>query len=174
MNKWTRRTFIGAGTIAGGGFLLGVAGFSLAPARHAVVDPAVSGPGQLTTWIRINADGRITVLVPHCDMGQGTLSALGMMAADELDADWAQVDVIEAPGVDTYANGYLARTITGDHVPAVMARGFDYGMYKVADWIGLMVTGGSTGGGAIGVNGSRGVVALTSMPVPWNGGSAAT
>lgn len=144
MNKWTRRTFIGAGTIAGGGFLLGVAGFALAPARHAVVDPAGAGPGQLTTWIRINADGRITILVPHCDMGQGTLSALGMMAADELDADWTQVDVIEAPGVDTYANGYLARTITGDHVPAVMARGFDYGMYKVADWVGLMVTGGST------------------------------
>ena len=34
MRKWTRRAFIGAGTVAGGGFLLGVAGFTFAPSRH--------------------------------------------------------------------------------------------------------------------------------------------
>jgi hypothetical protein len=37
MGKWTRRAFIGAGTLVGGGFVLGVAGVALAPSRHSVV-----------------------------------------------------------------------------------------------------------------------------------------
>ena len=37
MKKWTRRAFIGAGTMAGGGFLLGVAGFTFAPGRHTML-----------------------------------------------------------------------------------------------------------------------------------------
>ncbi|MGC4082383.1 MAG: hypothetical protein QM736_09825 [Vicinamibacterales bacterium] len=51
MNKWTRRTFIGAGTVAGGGFLLGVAGLTFAPGRHALVSADAADKGQLTTWI---------------------------------------------------------------------------------------------------------------------------
>ena len=83
MNKWTRRTFIGAGTIAGGGFLLGVAGFTFAPGRHTLVPADASAHGQLTTWITVSPDGLITVLIPHCEMGQGVPTALAMMAAEE-------------------------------------------------------------------------------------------
>jgi isoquinoline 1-oxidoreductase beta subunit len=155
MKKWTRRAFIGAGTVAGGGFLLGVAGFTFAPGRHSLVSADAAEKGQLTTWIMISPDNVITILVPHCEMGQGTLTALGIMAADELDADWSLVRVQEAPALDEYANGYVVRAFGGGYVPAVLARGVDYSTYKVAEWFGLMVTGGSTAVRSTGEYGMR-------------------
>jgi isoquinoline 1-oxidoreductase beta subunit len=77
-------------------------------------------------------------------MGQGAQTALAMMAAEELDADWTLVRVQEAPAEDAYANGYIVRAMSGNYIPAVLARGVDYGSYKIASWFGLQVTGGST------------------------------
>lgn len=144
MNKWTRRAFIGAGTIAGGGFLVGAAGFTFAPSRHSLVPPGAAARGQLTTWIAIAPDGAVTVLIPHCEMGQGTPTALAMMAAEELEADWDQVRVEEAPALDAYANGYIVRAMTGEYVPAMLGRGIDYSAFKLVEWFGFQVTGGST------------------------------
>ena len=155
MNKWTRRTFIGAGTVAGGGFLLGVAGFTFAPGRHALVSDDAADHGQLTTWITITPDDRITILIPHCEMGQGTPTVLAMMAADELDAAWDLVRVAEAPALDAYANGYVARAVGGEYVPGVLARGVDYASFKLASWFGLQVTGGSTAVRSTGEYGMR-------------------
>ena len=56
MKKWTRRAFIGAGTVAGGGFLLGVAGFTFAPGRHTLVSADAAEKGQLTTWITVTPE----------------------------------------------------------------------------------------------------------------------
>ena len=144
MNKWSRRAFIGAGTVAGGGFLLGVAGFTFAPSRHSLVSADAAAKGQLTTWITITPDNMIDILIPHCEMGQGASTALAMMAAEELEADWSLVRVQEAPAEDAYANGYIIRAMGGGYVPAMLGRGIDYGAYKAMEWIGLMVTGGST------------------------------
>jgi len=144
MNKWTRRAFIGAGTVAGGGFLLGVAGLTFAPSRHSLVSADAAAKGQLTTWITINPDNVINILIPHCEMGQGTPTALAMMAAEELEADWTLVRVQEAPALDEYANGYIIRAFGGGYVPAMMGRGLDYSAYKAMEWFGMMVTGGSS------------------------------
>jgi len=144
VNKWTRRAFIGAGTVTGGGFLLGVAGFTFAPGRHTLVSADAADKGQLTTWITVTPDDLVTILIPHCEMGQGTPTALAMMAAEELEADWSRVRVQEAPALDEYANGYVIRAIGGGYVPAVLGRGVDYGTYKMAEWFGFQVTGGST------------------------------
>jgi isoquinoline 1-oxidoreductase subunit beta len=144
VNRWTRRAFIGAGTVAGGGFLIGAAGFTFAPGRHSLVSADGASRGQLTTWITISPDNIVTILIPHCEMGQGTHTALAMMAADELDADWSLVRVQEAPALDAYANGYIVRAAGGQYVPAMLGRGVDYGAYRVAEWFGFQVTGGST------------------------------
>jgi isoquinoline 1-oxidoreductase subunit beta len=155
MNKWTRRGFIGAGTVAGGGFLLGVAGFAFSPSRHSLVAVDAAAKGQLTTWITITADNAVTILIPHCEMGQGTPTALAMMAAEELEADWSLVRVQEAPALDAYANGYIIRAVGGDYVPAALGRGIDYGAYKMAEWFGFQVTGGSTAVRSTGEYGMR-------------------
>ena len=65
--------------------------------------------GELNTWITVSPDNVVTILVPHCEMGQGAQQALAMMAAEEMDADWTLVRVTEAPALDAYANGYVAR-----------------------------------------------------------------
>ncbi len=88
-------------------------------------------------------------------MGQGTPTALAMMAAEELEADWSLVRVQEAPALDAYANGYIVRAVGGDYVPAVLGRGVDYGAYKVAEWFGFQVTGGSTAVRSTGEYGMR-------------------
>jgi isoquinoline 1-oxidoreductase subunit beta len=155
VNKWTRRAFIGAGTITGGGFLLGVAGFALAPSRHSLVPDDAAAHGQLTTWITIAPDNTVTILIPHCEMGQGTPTALAMMAAEELEADWALVRVQEAPALDAYANGYIVRAASGDYVPAMLGRGVDYSAFKLAEWFGFQVTGGSTAVRSTGEYGMR-------------------
>ena len=88
-------------------------------------------------------------------MGQGTPTALAMMAAEELEADWSLVGVQEAPALDAYANGYIIRAVGGDYVPAALGRGMDYGAYKIAEWFGFQVTGGSTAVRSTGEYGMR-------------------
>jgi isoquinoline 1-oxidoreductase beta subunit len=143
MRKWTRRAFIGTGTLAGGGFVLGVAGVAFSPSRHSVVSDDAATTGQLTTWLLVTPDNLVTVLVPHCEMGQGSQTALAMMAAEEMEADWSLVRVKEAPATDEYANAYIARAFGGS-IPALFGRAFDYGTYRVARWYGTQATGGST------------------------------
>jgi len=153
MRKWTRRAFIGVGTVAGGGLVLGVGGMVLAPNRLTVVSDDAVAKGELNTWITVTPDNIVTVLVPHCEMGQGTQTALAMMAAEEMDADWALVRVKEAPALDAYANEYVVRAFGGGDMPAALERGFDYGTYRIMRMIGLQMTGGSTAVRGTGVYG---------------------
>ncbi len=143
MGKWTRRAFIGAGSLVGGGFVLGVAGVTLAPGRHSLVSADAAATGQLTTWITVTPDNLVQILVPHCEMGQGSQTALAMMAAEEMEAAWELARIAEAPALDEYANGYLLRAFTGDSIPPPLGRAIDYGAYRLARWFGLQVTGGS-------------------------------
>jgi len=49
-------------------------------------------------YVSIAADGSVTVVCNRSEMGQGVRTSLSMVVADELDADWAQVKVAQAPG----------------------------------------------------------------------------
>jgi len=49
-------------------------------------------------YISIAADGKVTVICNRSEMGQGIRTSLAMVVADELEADWAQVLVLQAPG----------------------------------------------------------------------------
>jgi isoquinoline 1-oxidoreductase subunit beta len=145
--KWTRRAFIGAGSIAGGGLVLGVGGIVFAPNRLRYLPEGGEGENHLTTWIKITPDNRATVLVPHCEMGQGAITGIAMLLAEELDADWSLVDVRQAPAEDVYANGYVVRAFleeSGFAVPGWLERALDFGAFKMADFFGMQVTGGST------------------------------
>src|SRR5688572_18834678 len=141
MGKWTRRAFIGTGALVGGGLVMGVAGVVFSPSRHSVVSDDAADSGELNTWILVTPDNIVTVLIPHCEMGQGAQTALAMMAAEEMDADWNLVRFKEAPALDAYANAYITRAFIG--VPGPLERGFDYGTYRLARMAGLQITGGS-------------------------------
>ena len=66
---------------------------------------------MLSTWLRIAPDNTVTVIVPHSEMGQGTQTAMPMMLAEELDADWSLVRMEQAPADMAFANG--SRIIAG-------------------------------------------------------------
>ena len=86
--RGTRRDFLRVGALGGAALVVrwpadGVEGAPFAP-----------GP-----WIRVAPDGRVTAVVARSEMGQGVRTALAMILADELDADWKSVTVLQAsPG----------------------------------------------------------------------------
>lgn len=144
--KLTRRRFLLGTALAGGGLLVGYA--STRPERHAVANRDLAGSGEhfVATWLRIDSDNRVTVLVPHSDMGQGVLTSLAMMAADELDADWDQVTVEQAPATDLFANGVVIKGFAssmGFTPPGFLDRLVDFSTLKVAEILNLQITGGS-------------------------------
>jgi len=101
--KWTRRGFIGAGVLAGGALLIGVGVRPDNPIGE--LGPKVAGgEGEqlVNSWLKIDADNVVTAIVPHCEMGQGAHSVLAQMLADELDADWSLVKVMQAPTDGSY------------------------------------------------------------------------
>ena len=53
---------------------------------------------KLNAWVTIGADDTITILCPTSEMGQGVLTALPLILAEELDADWSKVKCEFAPG----------------------------------------------------------------------------
>src|SRR5205085_5764452 len=62
-----------------------------------------------SAWINSASDGKITIVSPAAEMGQGSFTSLPLIIAEELDADWAKVTPILPPTWDekTYGNpGY--------------------------------------------------------------------
>ena len=57
-----------------------------------------SGSGQaLSPWVSISTDGTIAIMSPAAEMGQGSMTSLPLIIAEELDADWAKVRIVPAP-----------------------------------------------------------------------------
>ena len=52
---------------------------------------------EITVWVKINSEGIITILNPSAEMGQGSMTALAVLIAEELDADWSMVRVEQSP-----------------------------------------------------------------------------
>ncbi|MCC7460920.1 MAG: xanthine dehydrogenase family protein molybdopterin-binding subunit [Gammaproteobacteria bacterium] len=68
-----------------------------ARAAAAAPETPVAPPLQANAFVRIQADGKVIVISKHLEMGQGAYTGLATLLADELDADWNQVDVVGAP-----------------------------------------------------------------------------
>ncbi|MFD0669066.1 molybdopterin cofactor-binding domain-containing protein [Ramlibacter sp. MAHUQ-53] len=89
----TRRGFLAA---AGGLTFIVTLGAGLAAASGEAGAQA-DGPLRPNAWVTLSPDDTITVTVPTGEMGQGTLTALPLILAEELDADWSKVRTEFAP-----------------------------------------------------------------------------
>jgi isoquinoline 1-oxidoreductase subunit beta len=90
----SRRTFLKVGGTAAGGLLVGY--YVRERGRKTACAP--------NGFVRVNADGTVTIWAKNPDMGQGTKTSLPMMIADELDVEWSRVHV-EQGHLDTAVFG---------------------------------------------------------------------
>jgi len=99
------------------------AGFTLAfhlPLRAAVNEPvqpldATDGKFAPNAFIRIDQTGKVTLVMPQVEMGQGVYTSIPMILAEELDADIAQVAPLHAPPNDKlYGNPTFGLQVTGN------------------------------------------------------------
>lgn len=77
--------------------------------------PPSAGPFAPNAFLRIDKAGKVTLIIPQVEMGQGVFTSLAMMIAEELDADWDNVHVEAAPPNEKlYANPMLGVQATGN------------------------------------------------------------
>src|SRR5580693_5220377 len=109
----SRRTLV-TGALAGG-FVLA---FRLPlKAANEPVEPPDNPAGQFApnAFIRIDHAGKTTLVMPQVEMGQGIYTAVAMILADELDADFAAVTLEHAPPNDKlYGNPTFGIQVTGN------------------------------------------------------------
>ncbi len=95
--QFTRRSVIRTMVGAGGGMILG---FQMPGAVAAVVAPkpwtAPTDGVEINAWLTIDADGSVTIRVPHTEQGQGALTSVAMMIAEELDVPWDSIHAVFA------------------------------------------------------------------------------
>src|SRR5262249_61783173 len=67
---------------------------------------AAEGAGKaMNPWVSIAPDGTITIMSAATEMGQGSMTSLPLIVAEELDADWSNVRIVPAPPIEAiYGN----------------------------------------------------------------------
>jgi len=112
MTHPTRREFVKTGALVTGGLVIAFA----APGarRLAWAEPAPGrSPFAPNAFLRVGNDDTVTVLLAHSEMGQGIWTALPMLIAEELDADWSRIKVEHAPAAPVYAHTTFGIQMTG-------------------------------------------------------------
>ena len=93
-----------SGAVARRSFLKGLGGmaFCVAVGIDSIrimseAQAAAMANGLVTPWVRIAPDGSVTILTAGAEMGQGSMTTLPLMLAEEMDADWSRVKLEWAP-----------------------------------------------------------------------------
>ncbi|MEN9864910.1 MAG: hypothetical protein RL748_500 [Pseudomonadota bacterium] len=143
----TRRRFILSALGLGGAL---VVGWGVLPvrqrlhARHGL--PLSNGEVALNGWVKIAPDGKITVAMPRCEMGQGIYTALPMLVAEEMDVALSQVNIVQAPLDKIYGNVAMLPDGLPFHVDdqGSLKSSARWLTAKLARELGLQITGGSS------------------------------
>jgi isoquinoline 1-oxidoreductase beta subunit len=119
----SRRHFLIGATATGAGL---VVGYHLL-GRPAAADTTATAPiNPFAGYVQVGTDNKVTVLSAHMDMGQGCYNGIATLVAEELDADWAQMDVIGGWGNPAlYGNLTWGGAVQGTGGSSAMASSFE-------------------------------------------------
>jgi isoquinoline 1-oxidoreductase beta subunit len=106
----SRRSFLQAGTLATSGLILG---FVVPGASRFAQAADAAWPNA---FLRIAPDNTVTVMVNRLEFGQGVHTALPMLIAEELNADWRQVRAELAPADGAYKDPRFGIQMTGGSI----------------------------------------------------------
>jgi len=101
MKKYNRREFVKVACISGSGLFLA----AFVPAqkflKKAGEEPKIFSP---SVYLKIDSNGIVTIIVHRSEMGQGVLTSLPMLVAEELECDWKKIRVEQADADPKYGN----------------------------------------------------------------------
>lgn len=110
----SRRDFLLAGARGGVGLVIAVH----LPVRELFAQEARGEGFHPAAWIRIDTDGIVSVVVDEAELGQGVLTSLPMIVAEELEADWSKVRPLMPP---TDPSSWVRTISTGGSTSTRMA-----------------------------------------------------
>jgi isoquinoline 1-oxidoreductase beta subunit len=174
MTKINRRSFLRVSALAGGGMMLGLYPKAAALAQGARPPAPALLPAD---FIRIAANGIVTLTAKNTEIGQNVLNTLPMLIAEELDVDWKDVKIVRADADNKYGpqftGGSSATPMNWEPMRQVGAAGRQMLIAAAAQTWGIAATECSTASGRVhheGSNRSLGYGELASkavtMPVP--------
>ena len=113
----SRRLFLKTGAAIGGGLMVG-----WVPEAYAADAAKKVEPLPPAAYVRIDSQGKVTIICPMAEMGQGVYTALPMLVAEELDVDMGNVSVEHsAPNDKLYGNAFLGGVQTTGNSSSIRA-----------------------------------------------------
>jgi isoquinoline 1-oxidoreductase beta subunit len=95
-----RRSFLQVTAAAGGGLLVG----AYLPSWSSSDSLSAAGSFEPNVWIKINADDTVRIMLTMLEMGQGVMTSMPMLVAEELDFDWTKIKTEWAGADPRYGN----------------------------------------------------------------------
>ncbi|MFL6664498.1 MAG: molybdopterin cofactor-binding domain-containing protein [Rhizobacter sp.] len=112
LTSLTRRTLIGGAAVAAGGLAVGIA-LPFAGRAQSAGKPAAA-PDEVNAWVVIKPDDTVVIRIARSEMGQGSLTGLAQLVAEELDCDWSKVTTeYPTPGQNLARNRVWGNFSTG-------------------------------------------------------------
>jgi len=96
----SRRLFLGQ-TLSAGAFVLGT---RFGPVEIFAQSVEAAAPWQAGVYLALDPDGSVSVIAHRSEMGTGIRTSLPMVVAEELDADWSRVRIVQAVGDQKYGS----------------------------------------------------------------------
>jgi len=100
MMNLNRRTFLKTTTAVGGGLMIG----SYLALDGADTDLLAAGTFEPNIWLKVNSDDTVRIMLSQLEMGQGVMTSMPMLVAEELDVDWSKVKIEWTPADAKYGN----------------------------------------------------------------------
>jgi isoquinoline 1-oxidoreductase beta subunit len=105
----SRRDFLKLSAVGGGGLVIGLSLAGCTPGKEGPSPSSTPPSGAGTTfapnaYLEVDGDGTVTITAFRAEMGQGVRTAIAMIVAEELDADWSSVRVVQAGADPDYGD----------------------------------------------------------------------